>query len=168
MSKIKFKRIGIIVVSLITFSAFSFASGTDEYGDILNSEYFQEPEYQAVPLSLERSFEGIGDNGKSVRVRLKNKGGYLANFSVSWGYIDGTSTQQSFREFPIGQYKEIIVPYDAINVRVSAGYPGFLGGFNVQIFNQKLTKDIVKYGEPDFVEYHVWGATIAPKWRLMN
>lgn len=89
-------------------------------------------------------------------ISMKNCGGYVARFSVSFNY-QGAHLKKDSGEFTAGIKKSIEIPAGATNIVIKAEEAWFIASWST-IFHQQHPVPVTKC-------YELTGTTLSPGWR---
>lgn len=93
------------------------------------------------------------DTGGSILVR--NDGGYVARFSVSYT-LDGQRFTKESGDFTLGVNKEVEIPAGATDVALKVEEAWFIASWST-IFAENFDGPVSKC-------YKIWGTTLDPAW----
>lgn len=100
----------------------------------------------------------MASNDCSGSILVRNTGGYVARFSVTYT-LDGKEYKQESGEFTAGVNKSIEIPAGATNVNLKVEDAWFICSWST-IFTKHFDSPVAK-------QYHIYGTTLNPGWEEM-
>lgn len=97
--------------------------------------------------------------GVAGSITVRNEGGYVAKFSISYVFQGKELTKESDK-FTAGVNKTLEIPQGASKIYLKTEEYWFIGQ-TTTIFTQKLDTPATK-------SYKIWGTTLSPKWEETN
>lgn len=90
---------------------------------------------------------------------VRNEGGYVASFSVTYKY-DGKEFSQNSGDFSLGVNKSISVPAGAKDIHLKVEEAWFIASWTT-IFSLNFASPVTKC-------YKIWGTTLNPSWEEIS
>ena len=128
---------------------------------------------RARGLTDRLNIDYLSPDGKSTRIRLHNKGAYIAWLNVEYFIINPSGTIWAYfaesHHIPASQTTYIDVPHNARDVKAKGKLnTGLIWNPVKTIFDVTLTKENVIWQTEDerrnIFQFDVWGTTLNPKW----
>jgi len=91
----------------------------------------------------------------SGSILVRNEGGYVARFHVTYDYEGGSFTKDS-GEFSLGVNKSVEIPEGASNITLKVEEAWFINSWST-IFTESFATPVKKC-------YKIWGTTLSPAW----